>query len=748
MPDQEFQQVIELTQRLNEQSVAEAERELGRSRDERVNMFKDLYGSIGDLNRNWQRDRAGALGRYMADFDQFLRTKTNLTADQARTMEESERSRMTELMDQVTTHNANLLSSTETMYQREARDQDQTITAILDAEGNIKEVRREAEGQKEGESVTSSLWEGLNKLVSIAHSMGAPIAGVSIEEGLRFGIATYEHRLRERKAEFKIAAAGGQLTPSGSSFDMQGYTEGIRDLRAKFPSLREHFNEIGLMLKQQMPDLNAKDLVATVNDTRQLAFYTDESMDKLAGEMGTLARKLGVPSKEVAGKMLWMTELGRFYVRSHSVNIDIGKFREEIINLTDQNKLYGMSIDDAGAMVYNFAKELDRGVVSLDDITTATLGYSKTTPTKLAWIGEQAMRWMQNQPGYEDLYATLQKLNYNKAVLQRAMRGISSNSKALYKEYGLDWKNHEKWARQLGIAAANGVKDFATAMSDSTMQRNWIWRQAAEMAGTLPAGTLIGPAQKLLESATHGPGEAGTAEGAASGVVSRMDGWRSWVDKNQDATESVLEQLWEHARMAATNLLDFAEGAAKSMDAMNKALADAENLLQNPNRENLSKVGDDVKTIYNDVKDDLFSGPQKTPGAAVDKLTSEWLPGSESPDAFEKTWRGTTPQSGGEILPRTLAAGALESHLGGNQPTREGALHEYGEKAKDVGKGISGAFTKGAVDFVESGQAGKLVMDISVLWDKYFSSNAIVNDMREKQANKSGGMGSPGGANP
>jgi len=591
-----FRQAIDLTYRLNEQSLATVQRELGRTREERLQLFKNAYGSLSDMSQQYQRDRVQTLERYMGEFAEFLRTKTTLTSDQAKVLEDAERERVTNLLDQVRDHNGRLLSATEAAYKSEEQDQGRTIDAILDSEGKIREIRREGLGEsgRESDGVLSTLWDGINKLVSIAHSMGAPIAGLSIEEGLRFGIATYEHRLRERKAEFRIAAAGGQLTPSGSTFDMDAYTAGIRDLRVKFPSLRERFDDIGLSLKQQMPDLDAKSLVALVDDTRRLSFFTGESMETLAAEMGTMSRHLGVPSGEIAGKMLWMTELGRFYAKSHDVNIDLGKFRSNIANLADQNRLYGMSLEEAGALTFRFAKELDRGILSLDDITAATLGYSKADPTKLAYFGQEALRWMEGKSGYEEILGVLKRFSYSGVVLQRAFTILSSKSEAGYRELGIHdrhWKDRERFQQQAGVAVNYALKNFADMIGRNQSERNYIWREAREKMGTLSPNVPIGPAQKLGESGLVGvTGEEQTAEGAAAGIVGHMDGWRKWVDKNQDQTESALERLWEYFRMGATALLDFTTGASKMLDVASDAVSKINEYQKNP-----SKIVEDVK---------------------------------------------------------------------------------------------------------------------------------------------------------
>lgn len=578
---QTYQQVIDLTFRLNEASISDVESRLRRSGEDRAEIFRTAYGTFSELGDSFRRNREEAQEQYLTEFSASLKDRSDLTEQQVEELEKAERVRVAQIMDVVERGNSDLLAVTSALFMEEGLAREDTVKSMMASDSRVRELRRAASGEKEDEEgggFWSNVYDSLNKVVGVLHSMGMPIASLTVEEIGRFAVASYEHRIRERKAEYQMAAAGGQLTPSGASFDMEAYTDGIRELRQKFPSLREEFDNIALSLRRQMPDMSADEVIALVDDVRRLSFYTGESMETLAGEMGTLARKIRVPSSEIAGKMLWMTELGRFYSRSNNLNIDIGKFRSNIINLADQNKQYGMSVEEAAGAVFRFAKELDKGVLSLEDIAALTLGYSRTTPTMRAFMGEQALEWMRDRSEFEDLKSILSRVAQNPVALSETLRGIASKSESTYRRigaYDIYYKDRDRLAQQAAQAMMGGIKLYADRVGGSVSEVNFFWRDFAQKAGMLRGDLPIGPAQKLLETGLEGI-DSQSVDAVAAKAVSRMNDWRTLVDENQDLTESHLEQLWEMMRMTGAALMEFTDGMSNTASDLIEKIANVD----------------------------------------------------------------------------------------------------------------------------------------------------------------------------
>lgn len=586
-PVNTFQQTIELAFRLNDSSVAEVEQKLNRAKDDRQDIFRTAYGNFSEMAESYRRERDQSLEQYMSEFSQHLKERTDLTSEQAQSLESIERERIAKIMELIESSNNDLLAVTGGMYREEELARSEAVNDMIAADNEVRQIRRTRTGEKkddeEGGSFWAAVYDGLNKAVGILHSMGAPIAALTIEELGRFGVASYEHRVKERKAEYQMAAAGGQLTPSGATFDMKAYTEGIHDLRVKFPSLREQFDTVALTLRRQVPDMGAQDIIALTDDVRRLSFYTGESMETLANEIGTLARRIRVPSSELAGKMLWMTELGRFYVRSNNTNIEIGKFRQNIINLAEQNKQYGMSVEEAGAMVFRFAKELDKGILSLEDIASLTLGYSRTDPTARAFAGQEALEWMKDRPGFERLYSILSKVAHSEVALQEAVRGIASKSKVTFDRLGISdlyEKEGSDLAQKMTQSYIGGLSNFANEIGGNIHEQRYHLRELAQQHGMLRGDTPIGVAQDLIEAGLEGI-DMKSPEGVAAKAIGNMNDWRGLVDDNQKITESKLEQLWELVRMGGASLMRFTDGMSNTvshlLQQMNQPPADIYN---------------------------------------------------------------------------------------------------------------------------------------------------------------------------
>jgi len=433
-----FEQAIELAFAINGQAMSEAEQELERTRKVMLKNAEDYYASIAQYGEQFSRNREALSARYLEEYGKMLQGKTDLDERQVMLMVEIERQKLGKLLSDVEDSNTQMLRDVEAFHDQEVADREKTVDQVAKGEEGVAEIIEDAKDPlkakpDEGDTKKSELMASMDKGRAFLSSIGFPLGAMTIMDLAKFTLAVYDKHLKETRVDFQLAAASGRLL-RGTPYDMTAYTESIRQTKMRFPTIKEEIDQIAVSLQQAIPGMTTWELEGVLRGVLALHFFTGESMANLAQEMGSMHRRLGVSVDQLAAQLLQAVSLGRFYAETNKLNLDIPKFVQNVAGLADQNRLWNLGMTDAGAWVFRFGKELDKGIVSLQDVATIALGYSKQGPTQTAFWGQQALQAIQNRPGFAELQSVLSQAHGDAFTMDLMVRTIGQKSAGGYAE--------------------------------------------------------------------------------------------------------------------------------------------------------------------------------------------------------------------------------------------------------------------------------------------------------------------------
>lgn len=132
-----------------------------------------------------------------------------------------------------------------------------------------------------------------------------------------------------------------------------------------------------------------QDLQTKLELVKNAADSLGVSWNDAANRAGVIAQRYGQHFEGAVQDMVQIHVMGQKFVNDTHLNISTEKFTNQVYEAADALKQYNVTVPEAGAMVSKFAVELNRGIISVADLTQWISGHAKKDEGTQAFFMQQ-----------------------------------------------------------------------------------------------------------------------------------------------------------------------------------------------------------------------------------------------------------------------------------------------------------------------------------------------------------------------
>jgi len=361
----------------------------------------------------------------------------------------------------------------------------------------------------------------------------------------------------DRKAGYQAAGVGLGITPYevgdedlGVPAGVQQYIQGVRDVRQQWPSLASQLDTVVMNLRRNLPLANMRDTFRMVDDARRYSVYTTgttQGAGQAAQVIGETARLYRESGEQATRDLVYINEMARSFVELSGVNIDLDEFRTNTINLGKLALPLGLSLREAAELTFKFADSLNRGSVSIQDLTTLISGYMRGGRGHLEYLFGMMVKRLDPEGEDREFLELLRPFADNYMAGSRLLESILTRDKAGYVEAGIGdrFSDADRFIKMFDHAVGTVIDQDLRQFGLKSRAAWDYWRaQMMEKLGALGQGHT--PDEKL--ALMEGGDPVGKKYVAQAGIAAQrytggMAGWRRFIDENNDLTEDTIDRM-------------------------------------------------------------------------------------------------------------------------------------------------------------------------------------------------------------
>lgn len=434
-----------------------------------------------------------------------------------------------------------------------------------EASGDVEGALQQNQGKDDGAWWKSLVWMA-NKTIELSASFGVDTRFTSFR-GLVTELGMAQVRNREDKAGLYRAMGAGmgfaiyEEMDMGVEASLQGYLKNVRELRYKWPSMIDSLDTVIRSLQRNLPNSGMSDMFTVLDDVRRYAFFTGQSMDRVAERAGGIAREFDRSGTEAIQDMLYINDLARSFMETTGVNIDLEKFRDYTVNLGRLAIPFGVTLREAADMTSRYAMSLNEGTLSIQDLVLLVTGYTKGGPARMEYMSALMLQNLNPEGEFKEIIDLLRPYADQPHTMSRLLETLATRSPEGYNEFGLagKFKDAERIHNLLNRALMETV-DVEITRIGGTKAEQQMWKEKVLTGlGMLNADRTPDEKRILI-----GGGDIEVrklrrrkAEDAANRYSGNMGGWREFVDENQRLSEDVSEMLNKYMEKVFSQVVDW-----------------------------------------------------------------------------------------------------------------------------------------------------------------------------------------------
>lgn len=498
----DIEQVVKFVAQLDTQSAQKLTAELNKLNSERIDAVMASETKITDIQVQEQAKRIALASKELDDLEDKLVSKTDKELEQIKRVMDANEARYKFVVDkareaaQAQSDITKALTEKELdQYKNYLQNRDVLHKRQADVE---KERNQEAPAANQGlgaGAVYGAMGKGVGFMASMlpanteqekqtklmAETASNVLSSKTPVEALvnvvKGGIQMWELARKEdaRRGEAILGAMGGTMlwgrSPSGSN------KEQFEELKATMSILEDTLpqkfrGEVSKTMEALIASnqgvrpgsLQTKGdaLVPMFNDLAISATLLGKNWSDFAKMTGELARKEGETIDDAFNSIhVAMATAQRISEQVGDGGIDIRKFVDTVTQAQEALRPFGYMMYDTTALVSKFAKELDRGIISLNDLVSWATGITKTEDSSKAFLFQQMQRQLGGQAGFGELNQVLGAVGRDPRQQSFALEALSQGNIEQLKLLGLSAQTAEKAVGQFQQGVQQTLVQFS-----------------------------------------------------------------------------------------------------------------------------------------------------------------------------------------------------------------------------------------------------------------------------------------------
>lgn len=206
-------------------------------------------------------------------------------------------------------------------------------------------------------------------------------------------------------------------------------------------------------------------LMQQFQDLRSVADLLGENWSSFAKTTGDLARKEQETMEQALGDIALAVAQAQAIRMDDSLksSISIQKFVDSVLNGQEALRPFGFTVQDTTKLVTKFAKELDSGIISLNELVQWATGITKTEDSSKAFLFQQMQQMLTDRREFQDLNRVIQAVGKDPRQQSFALEALSQGNTKQLELLGISAKE----AQQAVAQFRGGVQETLTRWSGS-----------------------------------------------------------------------------------------------------------------------------------------------------------------------------------------------------------------------------------------------------------------------------------------
>jgi murein DD-endopeptidase MepM/ murein hydrolase activator NlpD len=319
---------------------------------------------------------------------------------------------------------------------------------------------------------------------------GLPHIPETAEQLGRFLKERYDVYTGEIREAVQIQALGGWEIQ-----DARKFMTALHEQKAQFPGLAQEISATVAALARNLPRLGDDKLIAAAQDLRRAAFLLGQSGDQLATTVGKLSRVTGRDVASITGALLTIRDFATKGQEQPAADVAVQTLYSAFEDLTVEGQKYGITIEESVYLIGKFRHQLDRAVLSVQDLIHFATSMRSLDPDKRLFIGHEIAARLRDNPKFRVLANELNHLvkAHDELGLDRMIEALASGAKDIGRqEFGIPEDRWDEMEREFYPASRAIVEAKAAEFSggDELRQRYVADQLAEQLLGMSPGMTI------------------------------------------------------------------------------------------------------------------------------------------------------------------------------------------------------------------------------------------------------------------